>query len=68
MPNRKNEWDFQDSVAKKESKVVLYDVLRCAKIPLSTHLRLPCRSYTSYVVVPQVILIYVLDIVMRFDV
>ena len=35
MSNQKNEWNFQDNVTKKEFKV-LYDVLKCAKIPLST--------------------------------
>ena len=35
MSNQKNEWDFQDSVTKKEFKVP-YDALKCAKIPLST--------------------------------
>ena len=35
MSNQKNEWNFQDSVTKKEFKV-LYDALKCAKIPPST--------------------------------
>ena len=35
MSNQKNEWNFQDSVTKKEFKV-LYDALKCAKIPLPT--------------------------------
>ena len=35
MSNQKNEWDFQDDVTKKEFGV-LYDVLKCAKIPFST--------------------------------
>ena len=35
MSNQKNEWNFQDNVTKKEFKV-LYDALKCAKIPFST--------------------------------
>ena len=35
MSNQKNEWDFQDAITKEEFKV-LYDALKCAKIPLST--------------------------------
>ena len=35
MPNQKNEWNFQDSVTKKEFKV-LYDTLKRAKLPFST--------------------------------
>ena len=35
MSNQKNEWNFQDSVTKKEFKV-LYDALKCVKLPLST--------------------------------
>ena len=35
MSNQTNEWNFQDNVTKKEFKV-LYDALKCAKIPLST--------------------------------
>ena len=35
MSNQKNEWNFQDNVTKKEFKV-LYDALKCTKIPLST--------------------------------
>ena len=35
MPNQKNEWGFQDDVAKKELKI-LYDALECAKLLLST--------------------------------
>ena len=35
MSNQKNEWNFQDSVTKKEFKV-LYDTLKCAKLPFST--------------------------------
>ena len=35
MSNQKNEWDFQDAIAKEEFKVS-YDALKCAKIPLST--------------------------------
>ena len=32
MSNQKNEWNFQDDITKKEFKV-LYDALKCAKIP-----------------------------------
>ena len=35
MSNQKNEWDFQDNATKKEFKI-LYDALKCAKLPLST--------------------------------
>ena len=35
MSNQKNELDFQDNATKKEFKV-LYDVLKRAKLPLST--------------------------------
>ena len=35
MSNQKNEWDFQDNATKKEFRV-LYDVLKRAKLPLST--------------------------------
>ena len=35
MSNQKNEWDFQDSVTKKEFKV-LYDALKCVMLPFST--------------------------------
>ena len=35
MSNQKNEWDFQDNATKKEFKV-LYDALKCAKLPFST--------------------------------
>ena len=35
MSNQKNEWIFQDSVTKKEFKV-LYDMLKRAKLPFST--------------------------------
>ena len=35
MSNQKNEWNFQDNVTKKEFKV-LYDALKCAKLPFST--------------------------------
>ena len=35
MSNQKNEWDFQDNATKKEFKI-LYDVLKRAKLPLST--------------------------------
>ena len=35
MSNQKNEWNFQDNVTKKEFKV-LYDTLKCAKLPFST--------------------------------
>ena len=35
MSNQKNEWSFQDNATKKEFKI-LYDVLKCAKLPLST--------------------------------
>ena len=35
MSNQKNEWDFQDDVTKKEFGI-LYDVLKRAKLPLST--------------------------------
>ena len=34
MSNQKNEWNFQDNVTKKEFKV-LYDTLKCAKLPFS---------------------------------
>ena len=34
MSNQKNEWDFQDNATKKEFKI-LYDALKCAKLPLS---------------------------------
>ena len=35
MPNQKNEWSFQDNATKKEFGI-LYDVLKRAKLPLST--------------------------------
>ena len=35
MSNQKNEWNFQDNVAKKEFKI-LYDMLKRAKLPFST--------------------------------
>ena len=35
MSNQKNEWIFQDSVTKKEFKI-LYDMLKRAKLPFST--------------------------------
>ena len=35
MSNQKNEWDFQDNATKKEFEV-LYETLKCAKLPLST--------------------------------
>ena len=35
MSNQKNEWNFQDSVTKKEFKI-LYDTLKRAKLPFST--------------------------------
>ena len=35
MSNQKNEWDFQDNATKKEFKI-LYDALKCVKLPLST--------------------------------
>ena len=35
MSGQKNEWDFQDNATKKEFKI-LYDALKCAKLPLST--------------------------------
>ena len=35
MSNQKNEWNFQDNVTKKEFKV-LYDTLKCVKLPFST--------------------------------
>ena len=35
MSNQKNEWDFQDNATKKEFKI-LYDALKCAKLPLPT--------------------------------
>ena len=35
MSNQKNEWSFQDNATKKEFKI-LYDALKCAKLPLST--------------------------------
>ena len=35
MSNQKNEWNFQDNVTKKEFKI-LYDTLKCAKLPFST--------------------------------
>ena len=35
MSNQKNEWDFQDNATKKEFKI-LYDALKCAKLPFST--------------------------------
>ena len=35
MPNPKNEWSFQDNATKKKFGV-LYDALKCAKLPLST--------------------------------
>ena len=35
MSNQKNEWNFQDSVTKKEFKI-LYDMLKRAKLPFST--------------------------------
>ena len=35
MSNQKNEWNFQDDVTKKELKV-LYDALKCVKLPFST--------------------------------
>ena len=35
MSNQKNEWNFQDNATKKEFEV-LYEVLKCAKLSLST--------------------------------
>ena len=35
MPNQKNEWSFQDNATKKEFGI-LYDMLKRAKLPLST--------------------------------
>ena len=35
MSNQKNEWNFQDDITKKELKV-LYDALKCVKLPFST--------------------------------
>ena len=35
MPNQKNEWSFQDNAIKKEFGI-LYDALKCAKLPLLT--------------------------------
>lgn len=35
MSSQKNEWNFQDDITKKELKI-LYDALKCVKLPLST--------------------------------
>ena len=35
MSNQKNEWNFQDNATKKKFEV-LYDALKCAKLPMST--------------------------------
>ena len=35
MSNQKNEWSFQDNATEKEFKV-LYEALKCAKLPFST--------------------------------
>ena len=41
MSNQKNEWIFQDSVTKKEFKI-LYDMLKRAKLPFSTEHNAMC--------------------------
>ena len=35
MSNQKNEWNFQDNATKKEFEV-LYEALKCVKLPFST--------------------------------